>query len=133
MFKIIAIQSLPILDEKYILPDGVAKEKRFEIDLRRSRHDSVMKVLQSDTWFWLEKDYAYENEEIVCKGNILPDDFFSNGVPYITVSAIVGKPPTNHVVLYSPFYHLLETQALHKMGDFLFVHHIFLTEKSLLQ
>lgn len=111
MFKIIAIQTLPTPAEKYIMPEGMAKEKRFEIDLRRSRHDSVMKVLHNATWFWLEKGYAYENEKIVCKGNILPDDFFSNGVPYITISAIVGENGMGKSSLLELLYRLINNTS----------------------
>lgn len=105
--QIIAIQTLPTPAEKYIMREGMAKEKRFEIDLRRSRHDSVMKVLYRDPWFWLEKDYANENGKIVCKGNILPDDFFSNGVPYITISAIVGENGMGKSSLLELLYRLI--------------------------
>ena len=55
MFNIIAIQTLPVPHERYITPDDAQREERFEIDLRRARFASVMKVLKEDKWYWLRQ------------------------------------------------------------------------------
>lgn len=90
MFKIIAIQTLPIPADKY-KSEGLTGEKKFENDLRLARHDSVMRVLHPDMWYWFEKGYTFEEGRIVVKGNVLPDDFYSKKCPFISISAIVGE------------------------------------------
>ena len=73
-----------------------------------------MKVLLSDTWFWFEKGYAYENGEIVCNGNILPNDFFSNDslkLPHITTFAIVGDNGMGKSSLLELLYRLINNTS----------------------
>ena len=62
-----------------------------ELALRKSRHDSVMKVLHEDKWFWLQKGYEYKDGRLYKKDSHLPEDFYSEKCPFITVSAIVGE------------------------------------------
>ena len=53
MFKLIAIQTLPSSAERYQYPANASREQRFEIDLRKARRTSVMKVLHEGEWYWL--------------------------------------------------------------------------------
>lgn len=91
MFKIIAIQTLPTPADKYKREEGLVGEKKFENDLREARHDSVMKVLHPDVWYWLEKGYVYSEGKVVATNNVLPNDFYSERCPNISISAIVGE------------------------------------------
>lgn len=91
MFKIIALQTLPTPVGKYDQVPSVSEEKKFEVARKRARHDSVMKVLSEDEWFWLVKDYAYNGGKLIKRHDVLSDDFFSSKCPGISVSAIVGE------------------------------------------
>ena len=91
MFKIIAIQTLPTPADKYKREEGLVGEKKFENDLRDARHDSVMKVLHPDAWYWFEKGYVYNEGRVVATNKVLPNDFYSERCPSISISAIVGE------------------------------------------
>lgn len=91
MFKILAIQTLPVPKGKYENVEGLTGEKKFEHDLRRARHDSVMKVLHPNAWYWFEKGYIYKGGQVVATDEVLPDDFYSERCPNISISAIVGE------------------------------------------
>ena len=111
MFKVIAIQTLSTPIEDYRVRLLTAQEKKFEIELRRARHDSVMKVLHPETGFWLERGYDFINGKVICNGDILPEKFFSNGVPYVTVSAIVGENGMGKSSLLELLYRLINNTS----------------------
>ena len=57
MFRVIAIQTLESSAERYLIPENATREQRFEIDLRKARRASVMKVLNENGWYWLSQGY----------------------------------------------------------------------------
>lgn len=76
------------------------------------------------------KGCLIEGEKVVCGEEILPDNFFSNGISYITVSAIVSEKGMGKSSLIAPIYRLinnmsyalrvglgLQKQALHFVRD----------------
>jgi len=107
MFNIIAIQTLPVPHERYITPDDAQREERFEIDLRRARFASVMKVLKEDKWYWLARGYKLENDIMVEKREGLPSDFYSGNGPHISLSAIVGENGMGKSSLLELFFRLI--------------------------
>lgn len=107
MFNIIAIQTLPVPHERYLIPDDAPREDRFEIDLRRARFGSVMKVLKEDKWYWLTRGYRLENDTIVATDVGLPSDFYSAKGPHISLSAIVGENGMGKSSLLELFFRLI--------------------------
>jgi predicted ATP-binding protein involved in virulence len=91
MFRILAIETLAVPEGKYTPQAGMTGERKMELAIRSSRHDSVVKVLEEPAWFWLVKGYEYNDGKIIRKGDILPDNFYSEKGPCISVSAIVGE------------------------------------------
>lgn len=91
MFKIIAIQTLSVPENKYKETEGMKEDEKFRLSIRKSRYNSVMKVLHADTIYWLVKGYVFKDNKILRQGDILPDDFYSEKGPCISISAIVGE------------------------------------------
>lgn len=91
MFKIVAIQTLPTPENKYNETKWMKDDERLRLAIRKSCHDSVMKVLHENVIYWLVKGYAFKEGKLMRIDNVLPDDFFSEKAPYISVSAIVGE------------------------------------------
>ena len=90
MFNIIAIQTLLAPKDKYS-EAGLSGDNKMELALRKSRHGSVMKVLNEGKLFWLQNGYEYLDGRLHKKNTALPIDFYSEKCPFITVSAIVGE------------------------------------------
>lgn len=107
MFKIIAIQTLPVPQERYQVPIDAHREERFEIDLRNARRASVMKVLHENEWYWLDRGYKLDGERLVDTGVGLSDDFYSGSGPYIKLSAIVGENGMGKSSLLELFFRLV--------------------------
>ena len=107
MFKLIAIQTLISPVERYQVPENVSREGRFEIDLRKARRASVMKVLHDDEWYWLTRGYRLDGERLVPTDEGLPNDFYSGSGPYISFSAIVGENGTGKSSLLELFFRLV--------------------------
>ena len=91
MFNIIAIQTLQVPQERYILPEDVHEEERFQIEARCARRLSVMKVLRDNEWYWFAHGYKQENGLLVKTEDGLPTDFYSRYGLHISFSAIVGE------------------------------------------
>ena len=91
MFKIIAIQTLIPSSERYAVSEDWSWERKFEVDLRAARRDSVLRILKTDQWFWFVKGYSFSGGRMLRNEDGLPDDFFSEKGPYINVSALVGE------------------------------------------
>lgn len=91
MFKIIAIQTLETPVGKYGQRNALLSKRDFESDLKKARHDSVMKVLKENAWYWIENGYRWDGEKVVTTSDVLADDFFSDKMPSISISAIVGE------------------------------------------
>ncbi|MDB5232988.1 MAG: hypothetical protein JWN76_3793 [Chitinophagaceae bacterium] len=80
-----------------------------------------LKVLQKNELYFFYKGYTVsstseQEEHIILDSNILPEDFFSNGNPYISICAIVGKngsgKSTLVELLYVGLYNLSRTLRL---------------------
>jgi energy-coupling factor transporter ATP-binding protein EcfA2 len=91
MFRVIAIETLAVPEGKYTPQAGMTGEAKMELAIRSSRHDSVVKVLEEPAWFWFVKGYEYADGKIARKGDVVPDDFYSEKEPRTNVSAIVGE------------------------------------------
>ena len=111
MFKIIAIQTLPIPAGKYKVAEGVHNRGKYEHDLRLARHDSIMKVLHSEEWFWLVKGYSFIDGEVIRTEDELPMDFFSERGPYISISAIVGENGMGKSSLLELFFRIVNNAS----------------------
>ena len=91
MFKIVAIQTLPIPEGKYVETVGMSADQKFTLALSKARHESVMKCLDENTIFWLVKGYSLVDGIMKRIGDVLPDNFYSGDKPCISVSAIVAE------------------------------------------
>lgn len=107
MFRIIAIQTLESIAERYQIPENATREKRFEIDLRKARRASVMRVLHENGWYWLSQGYRIDGERLVATGKGLSDDFYSGSGPHISLSAIVGENGMGKSSLLELFFRLI--------------------------
>ena len=107
MFKIIAIQTLPVPQERYRVPDDAHKQERFEIDLRSARRTSVMKVLHENEWYWLSREYKLDDGLMVATNEGLSYDFYSERGPHISLSAIVGENGMGKSSLLELFFRLI--------------------------
>jgi len=107
MFCIIAVQTLRAPQERYRIPEGVRREEKFQIELRRARHASVMKVLKEEKWYWLARGYRMENDIMVETGEGLPSDFYSVNGPHVSLSAIVGENGMGKSSLLELFFRLI--------------------------
>ena len=81
MFKIIAIQTLSVPGDKYKETEGMKEDEKLRLSIRKSRYNSVMKVLHADTFYWIVKGYAFKDSKILRLGDILPDNFYSEKGP----------------------------------------------------
>lgn len=91
MFKIVAIQTLPIPEGKYVETVGMSADQKFTLALSKARHESVVKCLDENTIFWLVKGYSLVDGIMKRIGDVLPDNFYSGDKPCISVSAIVAE------------------------------------------
>lgn len=107
MFRIIAIQTLESIAERYQIPENATREQRFEIDLRKARRASVMRVLHENGWYWLSRGYRIDGERLVATGKGLSDDFYSGSGPHISLSAIVGENGMGKSSLLELFFRLI--------------------------
>lgn len=107
MFRVIAIQTLESSAERYLIPENATREQRFEIDLRKARRASAMKVLHEKEWYWLSQGYRIEGERLISTGEGLSNDFYSGIGPYISISAIVGENGMGKSSLLELFFRLV--------------------------
>lgn len=110
MFCIIAVQTLRAPQVRYRIPEGVRGEEKYQIELRRARHASVMKVLKEDKWYWLARGYKMENDIMVETGEGFPSDFYSGNGPHISLSAIVGENGMGKSSLLELFFRLINNE-----------------------
>ena len=107
MFRIIAVQTLESIAERYQIPENATREQRFEIDLRQARRASVMRVLHENGWYWLSRGYRIDGERLVATDKGLSEDFYSGSGPHISLSAIVGENGMGKSSLLELFFRLI--------------------------
>lgn len=92
MFRVIGIETLPYPDNQYMLFEGMSNEQKLNIDIRKARYYSIMKILKPDQIYWFYDGYEKDEDgKYIRTSKATPDDFFQCGNTSISISSIVAE------------------------------------------
>lgn len=92
MFRIIGLETLSYPFHKYELFDDMGNEHKLDVDIRKARYHSIMKILKPDQTYWFYDGYEKDEDgKYIRTSKATPDDFFQCGNTSISISSIVAE------------------------------------------
>lgn len=112
MFRIIGIETLSPPENEYKTTDGMEREQKMTISIRKARYHSVMKVLKPNQTYWFYGGYEKTEEGSFYRlPSATPDNFFQCGNVNVSVSAIVAENGMGKSSLFELCFRIINNVA----------------------
>lgn len=112
MFRIIGLETLSYPENLYELSDDMSNEQKIDMDIRKARYHSVMKILRPNQTYWFYDGYEKdENGKCFRTSKATPYDFFQCGNTNISISSIVAENGMGKSSLLELYFRIINNVA----------------------